>query len=371
MRISPLFDHRRARAADFSCRRATTSASAFQHIFGLVFIAFLSAAFATSAYAENSAAEPAQKFLTPAAERGIERGVSWLVARQHDDGSFGVGLFRGNAAVSALSGMALLAAGSTPGRGPYGDALNRCLDFLLKCVQPSGFVSGGDAAHGPMYGHGFAVMFLAECHGISSRPDLREKLAKAVHVIVNCQNKEGGWRYQPVRGDADISVTVCQVMALRAARNAGLFVPAQTIDNALSYIKRSQNSDGGFMYMLQGGESGFPRSAAAVMALYSAGVYQGPEIDKGLNYLLRFLSADNAPRRETYYYYGQYYAAQAMWQAGGKYWEQWFPVVRDELLARQNEDGSWHSPEGGNECATAMACIVLQIPNNCLPILQR
>ena len=105
-----------------------------------------------------------------------------------------------------------------------------------------------------MYGHGFATLFLAECYGMSPRPELREKLDKAVKLIVNTQNKEGGWRYQPQREDADISVTVCQVMALRAARNAGLYVPKETIDRSIDYVKRSQNADGGFMYMLQGGE---------------------------------------------------------------------------------------------------------------------
>ena len=169
-----------------------------------------------------------------------------------------------------------------------------------------------------MYGHGFATMFLAECYGMSPRPELREKLSKAVKIIVNSQNKEGGWRYQPVRDDADISVTVCQVMALRAARNAGLFVPNETIDRSIDYVKRSQNADGGFMYMIgTGGESDFPRSAAAVVALYSAGIYKGPEIAKGLDYLMQFMPAEGVTRRESYYFYGHYYAVQAMWQAGG------------------------------------------------------
>ena len=149
-----------------------------------------------------------------------------------------------------------------------------------------------------MYGHGFATMFLAECYGMSPRPELREKLAKAVKIIVNSQNKEGGWRYQPVRADADISVTVCEVMALRAARNAGLFVPNETIDRSIDYVKRSQNADGGFMYMIQGGESAFPRSAAAVAALYSAGIYKGPEIAKGLDYLVQFIPAEGVIRRD-------------------------------------------------------------------------
>jgi hypothetical protein len=221
-----------------------------------------------------------------------------------------------------------------------------------------------------MYGHGFATMFLAECYGMSLQPDLRDKLAKAVKIIVGSQNKDGGWRYQPVRADADISVTVCEIMALRAARNAGIFVPNETIDRAIDYVKRSQNADGGFMYMIQGGESAFPRSAAAVAALYSAGIYKGPEIAKGLDYLMQFIPAEGAGRRESYYFYGHYYAVQALWQAGGERWDRWYRAVRDDLIARQRDDGSWLAPEG-NECATAMACIVLQIPNNYLPIFQR
>jgi hypothetical protein len=225
-----------------------------------------------------------------------------------------------------------------------------------------------------MYGHGFATLFLAECCGMSPRPELREKLSKAVQIIVNSQNKEGGWRYKPVRADADISVTVCQVMALRAARNAGVFVPNETIEHAVDYVKRSQNADGGFMYMIQGSQdSAFPRSAAAVVALYGAGVYKGPEIEKGLDYLMQFIPTEGVARRESYYFYGHYYAVQAMWQAGGQRWSRWYPAVRDELIDRQRDDGAWVSPNGaeGNECAAAMACLVLQVPNNYLPIFQK
>ena len=83
-----------------------------------------------------------------------------------------------------------------------------------------------------MYSHGFATLFLAECYGMSKRTELRDKLSLAVKLIVNSQNKEGGWRYYPKKEDADISVTVCQVMALRAAHNAGIHVPKETIDRA-------------------------------------------------------------------------------------------------------------------------------------------
>ena len=35
------------------------------------------------------------------------------------------------------------------------------------------------------------------------------------------QNDEGGWRYEPYARESDMSIVVCQVIALRAARNIG------------------------------------------------------------------------------------------------------------------------------------------------------
>ena len=104
---------------------------------------------------------------------------------------------------------------------------------------------------------------------------IEDTLEAAVKLIIATQNEDGGWRYKPEPVEADISVTICQIMALRAARNAGIVVPNETVDRCIDYVKRSQNPDGGFMYMVQGGPSAFPRSAAGVVALYSAAFTPG------------------------------------------------------------------------------------------------
>ena len=158
-------------------------------------------------------------------------------------------------------------------------------------------------------------------------------------------------------------------MTDHAARNAGIYVPNETIDKCIEYVKKSQNDDGGFMYMLQGGPSAFPRSAAGVVALYSAGIYEGKEVEKGLEYLLRHVPRGGFSR-ESHYFYGHYYAVQAMWHAGGGNWQSWYPAIRDELIERQREDGSWMDAICA-EYGTGMACIILQMPNNYLPIFQR
>jgi hypothetical protein len=314
----------------------------------------------------------AASLYTPEATRAVERGLAYLDARQHEDGSFGSGAYRSNAAVCGLCGMAFMAAGSTPGRGPYGRQVTECAQFLLDHAMDSGFiVVEGAVSHGPMYGHGFATLFLAEAYGMAMLPGMREKLGRAVELIIQTQNPEGGWRYHPHSRDADISVTICQVMALRAARNAGIFVPNETIDRCIDYVKRCQNPDGGFMYMLEDGPSLFPRSAAGVVALYSAGVYEGPEIENALAYLMQFVPKEGSVNNDGHFFYGHYYAVQAMWQAGGRRWQTWYPAIRDVLLDQQrDEDGSW-SDLICSEYGTAMACLILQMPSNYLPIFQR
>lgn len=322
----------------------------------------------------------ARRWVTPQSDQATARGLEWLAKRQNNDGSYGLGAAQGNVAICGLAGMAFLSAGSTPGRDVYGESINRSIDYILAQARPSGLINGPDTAmRGPMFKHGFATTFLAECHGMTRRPDLAEKIAGAVALIAGTQNEEGGWRYQPRPDDgADITVTACVMMALRAARNAGIHVPRETIDRATAYIRRAQNPDGGFMYMVGGGDiaedprvSAFPRSAAALTVLYALGQHDTPEIQRGLQYLMGFVPPEGNRRYSAYYYYGHYYAAQAMWQAGGAWWDRWFPAVRDDLVARQSADGSWPSANESDECATAMACITLQTPNDCLPLQQR
>jgi hypothetical protein len=252
--------------------------------------------------------------------------------------------------------------------------------------HPPGFLhnAGHLGQQGPMYSHGFGTLLLGEACGMVGDKALSDRvragLTKAVKVIVSAQNGEGGWRYNPQPIDADISVTVCQMMALRSAKNAGAFVPASVAKRCVEYVKncwRQGGGNGSFVYQAsnprfafpgQGG--GFARSAAGVAALYSAGIYEGDEVATGLNYLVANRPNRIGPQADMHYFYGHYYAIQAMWTAGGDYWANWYPKVRDELVRFQVNDGSW-SDLLCTHYGTAMACIILQVPNNYLPILQK
>jgi hypothetical protein len=319
-------------------------------------------------------------------ERAIEKGLAYLQQQQAVNGAFGTNAYRGNVAVTSLAALAFMAGGHQPGRGAYGRVVTSALRYVLSTAgtdrrYPGYLHAPMGTPHGPMYGHGFGTLFLAEVCGMVADKQLREEvhtvLKQAVDLIITSQNTEGGWRYTPNSMDADISVTICQIMALRAARNAGIGVPKKTVDRCVAYVKRCQDRMGGwFRYMAQGGGGAgqaFARTAAGVCALYSAGIYTGDEVERGIRYLMTEKPKGQF-RRDMHYFYGHYYATQAMWTRGGTYWAEWFPAIRDELIAGgwggQRQDGSWIDPICVHY-GTAMACIILQIPNNYLPILQK
>lgn len=328
--------------------------------------------------------------------RRIDRGLEWLVTQQRPDGAFGAPVDSTPGAPEAhelactgLAGLAFLAGGHLPGRGRYGPVLHRAIEYLVGQARQvrNGYL--GDP-NGRMYSHGFASLFLAEVVGVSDDADLRERvreaLGRAVQLVVATQDQNGGWWYHPNRNSggngADISVTVCQVMALRAAMQAGIRIDQGTVKRAVDLVKQACEKNGSFVYRVVGGRNHpgtgmpFPRSAAGVCMLYLLGQYDADELRRGLHYLDRELSGSSGTYEgpEHFYYYALYYATIALYQWGGEAWERHFPSMRDDLFSRQREDGSWPPAFRASQrdvSSTAMALIALQVPKRYLPILKR
>lgn len=342
--------------------------------------------------------------------RAIRKGLDWLARQQREDGSFvaNVGYKRnydyvvenanvGHVGITALAGMAFLAGGNVPGRGRYGPNVEKAVDYLLSCVNSDGMITANKSR---MYSHAFGTLFLAEVYGMSRDARLKEALEAAVKFTWSSQNPVGGWRYAPFDRDSDMSITVCQVMALRAARNAGIRVPKESIDRAVNYVLMSANTDpgdenGSFEYQYRPNDpsptrSTFALTAAGLATLYMAGLYTDEDVRKHIEQhrISRFLRRDPPPRIEPilkyleetfddrpgafFFYYGHYYAVQAMFIAGGDRWDKYFRRVQDELVKHQNRsEGFWPVHSVGNVYSTAVACLILQVPYRYLPIFTR
>lgn len=330
----------------------------------------------------------------------VARGLDWLARQQHADGYWAelVGYKLNtnyetlddrplpHVGVTALALMSFLAGGHLPDRGKYGDVLRRGLDFVLSCAQDDGQITANGTR---MYSHAFATLLLAEVYGMVERPDVKRVLQRSVDLIVDSQNAEGGWRYRPFARESDMSITVCQVLALRSARNVGIHVPITTIRNAQNYVYRSAVRSNDRTYRFRGGygddggsfryqnrehtRATFPLTAAGVTTLYAAGEYDSPIIRDALDYMDRQVESFSHDWRGHYFFfYGHYYAVQAYYITGDPKWTKYFRMIKGMLLEQQRSDGSWQCHTGpGDAFGTAVATLILQIPLQYLPIFQR
>ncbi|MCA8942566.1 MAG: hypothetical protein KDB80_08435 [Planctomycetes bacterium] len=349
-----------------------------------------------SAHRETQPDPPA---LFRESEDAAERGLAWLAEQQSERGywqadvghkrmdgyvllrsaEFNERIHEGHIGVSAIAGIAFLAGGHLPNRGTYGKNVQRCLDYVCAHTEDSGMITDGGTR---MYSHAFATLFLAEIYGMSGDEKTRLQLERAVHLIVDCQNVQGGWRYNAFTPEADVSVTVCQVQALRAARNIGVEVPKSTIDAAVAFIKRARTPHGhnqGLFYYKNEGRSArtknteYAINAAAATALFAAGVHEEKLFAPVLDFLEDGYGQVHDYYADHYYYwYGNYYACQAFFQAGGVRYERFQDRICRDLIRSQRGDGRWVNSTGpGDAFSTAVACIVLQIRRQFLPIFQR
>ena len=306
----------------------------------------------------------------------VRRGLDYLAARQTSGGSLGgtedTGVYP--TAMSSLAGMAFLAGGNTSTRGAYREQVRGISEFLVEASQQSGLIASGGENGRPMYGHGFALMFLACAFGMETDPARRGRIAevvqRAIRLTASAASPDGGWMYEPNSGDEG-SVTVTQLQGLRAANDAGFSVPQETVNNAVRYLERCETASGGICYSLSsGGEARPPITAAAVCCLYTSGEYDSPLAETCLRFTARYFKAAGVGGF-GHDFYANLYAAQAFYQAGDKYWEPYFPKIRDVYVSSQQNDGSWSGDGVGRVYGTSIASIVLQLPYRYLPIYQR
>lgn len=311
----------------------------------------------------------------------VGAGLEWLGGVQAPDGGYTTTTDGATypVAMTGLAGMALLASGSTPSRGPWADRITRAMRFLARCSTQNGLITAPNQDSGrPMHGHGFALLFLSTLYGMENDPDVRAELAtviaKAVRLTDRGQSRLGGWTYWPGGGDEG-SVTVTQMQGLRAAHAAGFVVPEDTVADAVTYLERCKTSDGGIRYSYQSGDSTqLPITAAAVATLYNAGQYDSELAESCMQYVferMHDMKALNVSGAGGHVYYTHLYASQAFYQAGEDYWGNYFPRASRLLLNEQNEDGSWTGDGIGEVYGTAIALIILQMPFKLLPIYQR
>ena len=339
----------------------------------------------------------------------VRKGLEWLAKQQHREGYFAVQGNQYPVTMTALAGMAFLMEGSTIREGKYATHIRKATEWLMDRSQKgnrNGLVGNTDnptEAGRYMYGHGFATMFLASVYGDEDNEKRRERLkdilTRAVEYIGNAQSTQGGWFYTSKADGHDQdegSVTITQVQALRACRNAGIKVPKAIIKKAQDYLKHSTTDRGGVVYSLgRGGmraAAGGERpalTAAAIACGFNAGEYKSDLVKKWFKYCQTAVPLNLGGVRLGHDEYTQYYYAQAIYVLGDKGWEKLFgptpeadrvtwsrykTSMFDRIQQMQHQDGSWPSGGGfsvGPVYSTAVYLTILQLEKGTLPIYQR
>ena len=304
--------------------------------------------------------EESDDALTKEIERMYVRGLQFLAQGQLTSGGFKDSPYGTSPGVVGFAVIALLAHGDDPNHGPYSGNIKRGLNFILgKQNKTTGYIGT------TMYNHGFATLALAEAYGAVEDDRLGPALEKAISLIVSSQknNPRGGWRYSPDSTDADTTVSGAQMVALFAARNAGLAVPETAIQTGLKYFKSCQTPEGGFGYTSIRGPNA-ARTAIATLVFALAKEKDSATFRKAFGYLRK------APESSSYRQYYLYYGAQAFFHASPAEWNKWNRKNITKLKENQNEDGSW-SGQFGTTFSTSASLLSLALNYRFLPIYER
>jgi len=327
-------------------------------------------------------------------ELALERGLAWLARTQGAQGNWE----SNDLGLVSLGALAFLSAGHMPGRGKYGDHVDRALRYVVKNAKPSGLLNISDAQR-DLYNHGLTAFVLGQAYGMTDDPQIGKSLDKALKLIANTQCDDGGWDYRARRQQHghDLSLAVMQAKALRSAVDSGFEVRSDVIKLAIRSVREHYKADNGArgmderaregagQFTYDGNRGTVAMAACGVVCLQEFGQYDDWRIPKNLDLISREVSRLKPVKGNgevPFDAYTLYYVGQAVYQAGGDSWRQNYPVLRDHLIASQlrkpenpAEDGSWRDTrwvhgKQGHLYGTAVGCFVLAIPNRYLPILQ-
>lgn len=370
-----------------------------------------------------------------AVESAVERGLEALKKLQMQDGHWESPGGYYPTSVTAIAGMAMLMEGSNLREGKYSDQLQKAVNWFLAPVRTRangllGNVDSPSESQRYMYGHGFGAMFLASVYGEEEDRDQRKKLetvlTKAVDFTAKSQTSKkhrlaegktldiGGWGYTSAAdtgggGFDEGSCTVPQIQALRAARNAGIKVPKETIDKADAYLDACTTTDGGIVYNYTGNSAAGGGRPALTAAALACGLGTGKFTDA-----IRIMSAKNPPKgvdrpsivrwfencrksipigsggRLAHEEYMMYYYAQAMYALGDDRYALLFPGEPKEthltwtkfkaalfpgiLESQDKATGGWNGTGSwgiGTTFVTAINVCILQLEKGILPMYQR
>jgi hypothetical protein len=298
-------------------------------------------------------------------QRALTKALGWLAKKQGKNGAWTGSRPLGYTGLSLMAFIGGKCAGQD-----YTSNMKRAVEHLKSLQKPSAkfpsgskeaAMQGGLIGPGDMYEHAIGTLALTEALIDMNDTSLEPVVQDAINLILRTQNTErkpetlkgpvkpgdrhyGGWRYKPDSVDSDISITGWQVLALKAAVNAGFAIPDHVLPTAAAYVRTLQGKqDGSFEYESPGAAGNSAgRAGMGAFILQLSGFPQDPAVPPAIRFMQDHAPAwhGEAPGNGYPFYYW-YYGTRAMYVAGGEDWRIWKDWMCRFLVDHQNEDGSW------------------------------
>ncbi len=331
------------------------------------------------------------------AQRAVEWGLQWLANHQSADGSWDSDGFQAQCKTNicegkghplydaGLTGLALLAflgAGYTHNFGKYKDNVRNGLRYLTTIQDPEGCF-GNRTAHNFTYSHAICTLAMTEAYGLTQFALFKGPAQKGLDFVSRCRNPYAAWRYGIQPGDNDSSVTGWMVMAIKSGEAAGLQINPDDFKGTRDFLDSVTDELGKVGYTqrgngpvrLEGKQEEFPdqfsEALTAVGVLSRVFMKEDPakseKIKNGADLMLTKLPTWEPPKLDFYYWY---YGTLAMYQVGGKHFDQWNKAMQDAVIKTQesegDEKGSWApkdawGEEGGRIYSTALLTMCLEV----------
>ncbi|HLA85685.1 MAG TPA: prenyltransferase/squalene oxidase repeat-containing protein [Thermoguttaceae bacterium] len=308
------------------------------------------------------------------AKQQNKRSGAWSLTGPYRDG----GSNENDAAATAMALLAFLGNGHThQGKTVYTGNVERGLKWLLGQQDSDGCFFQGQFHSHRFYSQAQCTIVVCEALAMTKDESLRPAAKRAVAYLLDCQSELGGWRYSP-RQDGDVSVTGWVVMALQSARMAGIEVPYENLQRVGRFLD-SVALEEGSRYCYQNGWEATPAMTAEALLCrqYLGWPREEKRLARGVEWLTSSENLVNYQTNRNVYYW--YYAAQVLHHLGGKPWERWNKVMRQEVPAHQvkrgSEAGSWdpwnqssYDMSGGRLYVTCLSIYMLEVYYRHLPL---
>lgn len=331
-------------------------------------------------------------------DNAVQAALKWLHFHQDIDGKWDVDNFQKNCArgkchghgkghsfdpgVTGLALLAYLGNGHTHRLGEFRKTVRKSLRYLKKIQNAEGCF-GKQQGESWFYNHAICLGAISEAYAMTRDRQMDKMARSALKFGLAAKNPGLGWKYEPKGGKNDTSVTTWMVLALHAAKTAGLEVPDQAFKNARKWYDKVTASNGRTGYErpfscgFGSGRLGkkFVRqetmTGMAIMGrIFAGGDKNSKVIQKGAKLLMNKLPKYDKPSFKKVNYYHWHFATNAMFQVGGDSWKKWNRAMKKALLDSQRaggcEDGSWDSVGewcivGGRVYATAINALTLEV----------